>query len=84
MFYVYILRSKKDYKLYIGYSSNLKERFKKHNKGKVQATKYRRPLELIYYEAYKFEKNARNREKQLKYFGKAYKQLKNRIDKDSP
>ena len=66
MFYVYILKSKKDNKLYTGFSSNLRERIKWHNEGKSQATKWRLPIELIYYEAYKNEKDARKREIFLK------------------
>ena len=66
MYYVYILHSKKDKKLYTGYSPDLKSRAKKHNDGLVKATKYRRPLELIYYEGYKEELDAKRREKYLK------------------
>lgn len=51
MYYTYALESLKDNKLYIGWTDDLRERLIKHNKGKVQATKWRRPLELIYYEA---------------------------------
>jgi len=66
MHYVYILLSKRDNKLYIGYTNNLKNRLQKHNAGKVQATKFRIPLSLIYYEAYLDESDARNRERFLK------------------
>jgi predicted GIY-YIG superfamily endonuclease len=52
MLYVYILRSKKDNKLCIGKTKNLKKRFEAHNKGRVQITKGRQPFELIYYEAF--------------------------------
>jgi putative endonuclease len=51
MYYTYVLLSKKDRKLYTGYSKNLKLRFKQHQDGRVDSTKYRRPLLLIYYEA---------------------------------
>ena len=37
--YVYILQSKKDSKLYIGYANNLQQRLKLHNPEKVKATK---------------------------------------------
>jgi putative endonuclease len=47
MFYVYALHSKKDGKLYTGYSPDLKNRLKSHESGFVTATKYRRPLILI-------------------------------------
>ena len=53
MFYVYILKSKKDKKCYIGSTNDLKRRFEEHNKGKIFSTKYRRPLILIYYEAFR-------------------------------
>jgi len=66
MYYVYILQSVKDSKLYIGYSANLKERFKEHSRGKVTSTKNRRPMVLIYYEGYRSEKDARVRENFLK------------------
>ena len=66
MFYVYILFSEKDKQLYTGFTPNLKSRFKAHTDGFVKATKYRRPLKLIYYEAYVKELDARRREKYLK------------------
>ena len=66
MYYVYILFSEKDKELYTGFSPDLKSRFKAHTNGFVKATKYRRPLKLIYYEAYESELDARRREKYLK------------------
>ena len=66
MYYVYVLRSFKDKKLYTGFTSDLRKRLDFHNKGLNTSTKNRRPLELIYYEAYKNEKDARNRERILK------------------
>ncbi len=65
-YYIYILRSKKDKNIYTGYTQNLKQRVKEHNKGKVIATKNRRPFELIYYEAYLNQQDATNREKYFK------------------
>jgi putative endonuclease len=58
MFYVYVLRSKRDHQLYTGFTTDLKERFRKHNKGEVVVTKYRRPFYLVYYEAFKNKKDA--------------------------
>ena len=66
MYYVYILFSEKDKELYTGFSPDLKSRFKAHSNGFVKATKHRRPLRLIYYEAYAKELDARKREKYLK------------------
>ncbi|EKE06667.1 MAG: hypothetical protein ACD_18C00306G0005 [uncultured bacterium] len=79
MYYVYILKSKKDNKLYTGSTNDLRRRFKEHNTGKVTSTKYRVPFELIYYEAYKAEKDARDREHNLKLRANALSQLKRRI-----
>ena len=75
MYYVYILFSQKDKLLYTGFTPDLKARIKKHNNGYVKATKYRRPLDLIYYEAYRCELDARRREIYLKG-GKGKSELK--------
>jgi putative endonuclease len=81
MFFVYILKSRKDSELYIGSTNNLEERLKKHDLGLVPSTKLRRPLDLAYYEAYANEQEARHREQNLKLHGRARKQLMNRIKK---
>jgi len=60
--YVYILYSLKDNKLYVGYTTNLNNRIKNHNEGFNTSTKCRRPLILIFAEAFINEKDARNRE----------------------
>ena len=79
MYYVYLLRSNKDKKFYIGYSNNLKLRLEEHNKGKVVSTKHRRPLQLVYYEAYNSKDLAADRELKLKMFGSAYALLLKRL-----
>lgn len=77
-YYIYVLHSKKDDKLYVGYTSNLRKRLEEHNKGLVKSTKYRRPLELIYWEGCLNQQDATKREKYLKSsWGKRY--LKNRL-----
>jgi len=65
-YYTYVLFSEKDYKLYIGFSGNLKQRIKEHLTGHVRATKDRLPLVLIHYETFRSEADARLREKFLK------------------
>ncbi len=78
MFYTYILKSEKDGKMYTGSTNNLRLRFEQHQKGKVESTKHREPLTLIYYEACVDEDDARRREKVLKsYRGKMF--IKNRL-----
>jgi len=78
MFYVYVLKSNKDGKYYIGFTIDLKKRFQEHILGKVKATSYRRPLELIYYECYRERRIAQVRERQLKG-GKAHIALIKRL-----
>lgn len=79
MFYVYILQSIKDNKLYIGYTKDLKNRFLQHNKGLVESTKKRRPFNLIYYESYKNQQDALDREHSFKNSGSVYNSLIKRI-----
>ena len=78
MYYVYVLLSEKDSKFYTGATSDLKNRIKQHNEGKVLLTKNRRPLQLVYYEACLNQEDAFRREKYLKTgMGKRY--LRNRL-----
>jgi len=79
VYYVYVLKSLKDQKIYTGYSSDLKRRFLQHQSGLVKSTKNRRPIKLIYYEAFLDKKDAQNRERYLKSGGKAKIGLKLQI-----
>lgn len=79
MNFVYVLRSMKDKKRYIGLTNNLDNRIKLHNNGSVDATRNRRPLELIYFEKFEERTEAAKREKFLKS-GKGREFLKS-IDK---
>lgn len=79
MFYVYVLKSSRDQKNYIGCTSDLRRRLFEHTSGAVQSTKFRRPLKLIYYEAYEFQEAAFCREKRLKNFGQSYAHLIKRL-----
>ncbi len=79
MFYVYIIKSKKDESIYIGYTDNLKRRFSEHNKLENKSTKNKAPFEIVYYESYKSKSDAKYRENNLKRFAKAHIQLKRRI-----
>lgn len=58
--------SQKDKKFYIGFTVNITERTKRHHAGEVLSTKYRRPLDLIFYEAYLNKSDALRREKYFK------------------
>ena len=63
---VYILFSLKDFKLYIGYSTRLEERFREHMEGSTKSTAWRRPLEIIFCEYYVQKQDATRREKYFK------------------
>ncbi len=78
MYFVYTLHSKKDGNLYIGYTENLQRRFVEHQEGKVMSTKHRLPIELIYYEAYLNQDDAKGREKFLKS-GSGHRFLKKQL-----
>ena len=66
MYYVYVLLSLKDQKFYIGFSEDVKKRLEDHNAGRNTSTKYRRPFELIYYEAHSSKEDALRRENYFK------------------
>lgn len=75
IYYVYILESLKDRKLYIGYSKNPTQRLREHNLGKTKSLYKRRPLILIYKEKFDNKLNTLRREKFLKS-GQGRKYLK--------
>jgi len=78
MFYTYILQSLKDGQFYAGFTENLKLRFEHHSKGRIESTRQRRPLKLIYYETCLRIDDAIRREKYFKtYHGKIF--LKKRL-----
>jgi putative endonuclease len=66
MQYIYVLQSKQDNDLYIGCTNDIKNRLILHNNKKVESTRCRVPLKLVYYEAYIDSKDAFNRERFLK------------------
>ena len=79
MYYVYLLRSIKDGSIYIGYTRDLQRRLEEHRSGITYTTRKHLPVELVYYEAYKSITDAKNRERGLKYHGRALAQLRKRL-----
>jgi len=82
MYYVYILKLDNK-QLYAGFTSDLKRRIAEHQRGGSAFTSARLPVELVHYEAYKLESDARRREKFLKTTeGKALlrKQVRDLLD----
>ena len=72
-YYVYVLQSETDRLFYVGYTKDIQSRLEMHNSGKVQSTKSRQPLKLIYFEYCLNQQDATHREKYLKTsWGKRY------------
>jgi len=71
MYYIYVLKNKSG-DFYIGYTKNLKQRVEQHKNKKID-------FRLVYCEAYLTERLARVRERKLKYYGSAWRALKERI-----
>ncbi|MEK7567403.1 MAG: GIY-YIG nuclease family protein [Patescibacteria group bacterium] len=67
MYAVYVLRSLKNDKRYIGYSGKTpEERLKEHNSGSNKFTRLNKPFVLIYSESFEEKRNAIKRERYLK------------------
>ena len=64
--YVYVLKSKKTKKYYIGSTRRLRSRIKRNNKGYERYTKTGIPWLLVVYRRYDNELDARLEEKRLK------------------
>lgn len=77
MYFVYFLKSVKNGKTYVGYTSqDVFTRLKQHNCGVNSWTKQNRPFELIYNEKYYCKEDARSRELFYKTgFGKKIKKI---------
>lgn len=65
VFYVYILLLS-NRQLYTGFTADLRRRLPEHKNGAVEFTRNKRPVELIHYEVYMLESDARRRERFLK------------------
>ena len=83
MMIVYVLRSLKDGNLYVGMTSNIVTRLKKHQAGGVMSTKHRRPLKIVYTEECPDRVSARKREKYFKS-GPGHQAIKNILEASVP
>jgi putative endonuclease len=73
MYFVYVLQSKKNKKLYYGLTKDLENRLEEHNKGSVPSTKSRLPFDLVYFEKVDTVSEARKKERYFKSgFGRKY------------
>ncbi|MFA4933958.1 MAG: GIY-YIG nuclease family protein [Candidatus Omnitrophota bacterium] len=77
MYFVYVIKSKKDGQFYTGFTDDLERRLLGHNQGLQESTKNRIPFELIYFEWCIDKQDALNREKYLKSgWGKRYLKIR--------
>ena len=73
MFFVYVIRSCKDGRFYVGLTSCVERRLNEHNHKRTKSTKGFVPWELCFYELFDTRLEARKREKYLKSgVGKEY------------
>jgi putative endonuclease len=73
MFYAYVLKLASG-QMYVGHTHDLKKRLAEHKRGGVDATKHRRPFELLFYASFNSIEKARDFEKYLKSpSGKAFR-----------
>ena len=70
MHHVYVLENSAS-EYYIGYTNDIERRLKEH-------AVHRRGFQLIYYESYQNASLARQREQKLKYYGSAWRGLRQR------
>lgn len=71
--FTYILKCS-DGSLYTGWTNDLERRVKAHNTGKgAKYTKSRRPVELVYFEAFSTKQEAMRREWEIKQLSRVEK-----------
>lgn len=66
MFYVYVLKSERFDRFYIGNTNSLEFRLRDHNEGRVKSTKPYSPFIIVYYEVFNTRAEAVRRERAIK------------------
>ena len=66
LFFVYVLRSEKRDRYYIGSTQDVAQRLAQHNAGMMKGTRGLRPWRLVHAEAWETRAQARQREGQIK------------------
>ena len=69
MFYVYILRSLKSKKYYVGSTQDVANRLREHNAGETRSIKHGIPWVLIHQESFTTRAEARKQEDKIKARG---------------
>jgi putative endonuclease len=65
-YFVYVLKSEIDGRLYKGQTSDIDKRLNEHNSGKTKSTKGYKPWKLVYFETFETRDEAVLREKYFK------------------
>ncbi len=65
-YFVYVLESEIDGRLYKGQTSDIEKRLTEHNSGKTKSTKGYKPWKLVYFERYETRDEALLRKKYFK------------------
>ena len=66
MSFVYILKSEKNGRYYIGSTDNLDRRIIEHNSGKTHSLKYLVPLRIVFHQKFTDNNEAKQMEQKLK------------------
>ncbi|MFA6588382.1 MAG: GIY-YIG nuclease family protein [Patescibacteria group bacterium] len=77
MFTVYIIKSLKVKRYYVGVAEDVSDRIAQHNQGKVRSTKAFTPYKLIHTESFQTLSQARAQESKIKRSGHIERYLKN-------
>ena len=81
-YYVYIMANKRNGTLYVGFTNDLVKRVYEHKNDLVKGFTQRYGIHtLVYYESYRSELDARERERKLKKYGQSRNHLKNRLER---
>jgi len=85
-YWVYAIKSEVSGRIYIGQTSDLYDRLKRHNSGEVYSTKAQRPWRLIAHEEFSSRSQAMWKESELKKSkGKRLKWIKeNKLNEPTP
>ncbi|HDL77483.1 MAG TPA: GIY-YIG nuclease family protein [Lentisphaerae bacterium] len=66
MYWVYVLQSETEGRMYVGMTEDPERRLQEHNAGKSKWTRRFRPWRMVHTECYETKREALNREKYLK------------------
>ena len=76
MWFVYLIKNKFNNEKYIGFTNDIERRIAEHNSKQNRSTITKKgKWQIVYYEAFKNQKDAIAREKRLKQHGRARQEL---------